>query len=260
MENSINMKNSNSEFQNFMECDFTKHWSFSNFNRQLMTASIINDFYKEHYNLPTVHELGAGDSTIRDLCVNNFKLPYIREIGWKKFDANKDEVNCITLDITSREYEKIIMQDRPDIVIIEEVIEHLSKIDGRELIRTCYENMDSNGLLIVSTPTPPYNGMFENRVWPDDHEEEYKNFEIYHLLNKYFKIEKQIGWSMEKREMNELLENDDFARKIYCRLKDAFPESYIRALLPSLVDNKYNRQMLYVCRRRREEAFKYNVL
>lgn len=255
-ENKINMKNSNSEFQNFMECDFTKHWSFSNFNRQLMTASIINDFYKEHYNLPTVHELGAGDSTIRELCVNNFKLPYIRDIGWKKFDANKDEVNCITLDITSREYEKIIMQDRPDIVILEEVIEHLTREDAYKVIKTIYENVKENSLLILTTPTPPCYGVYEDRVWPTDHAEEFAHIEIEGMLNRYFKIEKSIGWSMEKREMNELLEKDDFARKIYCRLKDAFPESYIRALLPSLVNKEYNRQMLYACRRRREEAFK----
>lgn len=246
-----NTNNSNSEYQDFMECDFRKHWSFSNFNRHLITASAINDFYEENKLPLNIVELGAGDSNLSSMLYYNFNKIAAVSVYYK-FDVDeKYSSHCEIRDITTREFEKELKKIKPNVIILEEVIEHISKTDGKELIRTCYESMKNNGLLIVSTPTPPYTGIFENLVWPDDHEEEYKEYEIYQLLNKYFKIEKRIGWSMEKRDFNEILEFDDFARRVYCKLRGAFPESYIRALLPSLLEEKHSRQMLYICRKRR---------
>ena len=72
-----------------------------------------------------------------------------------------------------------------------------------------------------------------------------------HSFNKFFKVVKQIGWSIEEREFYKALETDDFARKFYCKLKGAYPESFARALLSSLLDNNWCRQQLYVGVKRR---------
>lgn len=247
----MNLNNSNTSFQDFMKCDFNKHWSFSNFNRQLMTASVIKDFQVQLGKPLMVTELGAGDSKIMDICTDNFELEYN---VWAKYDANDKYEDCIVVDIASDEMEKGLDFLKPDVILAEEVLEHLSEDQVDKVLKMCYNNISKNGLFIVSVPTPPFNKLYEDRVWPDDHEKEYSYFEIYSKLNKYFKIENSFGWSMENREFNDAIKTSKFARKVYCRLKGVFPDSYIRALMPALVDVRKCRQVLFVCKKRRKEV------
>ena len=243
----MNLKNSNSEFQDFTECDFNKHWSFSNFNRQMITANII----KERFTNPKVVELGAGDSRIKDIYEKNFKGLYQ---SWHKFDADKKYkgTDCEILDISSFVLACRLEEIKPDVIICEEVLEHLDKPDKiYKVLLRCFNRINDNGIMIISVPTPPFDGKYEDRVWPDDHAWEPINCTMYHSFNKFFKVVKQIGWSIEEREFYKALETDDFARKFYCKLKGAYPESFARALLSSLLDNNWCRQQLYVGIKRR---------
>ena len=57
---------------------------------------------------------------------------------------------------------------------------------------------------------------------------------------------------MEEREYNELLESNDFVMKVYTKLKGAYPESFIRAIIASISPTEANRQVLLICKGRRE--------
>jgi len=246
----VNCKNANQElgFDKFAECDYNLHWSFSNFNRMLMAAGQIARLPQQSWVL----ELGAGSSELEMLVHKNFKrndIKFVKVDGDKQYESNE---SITVLDITSdQSWETIIAQYKEfDAVVLMEVIEHIPEKAQLTLDRI-FKFLKSDGLLLVTTPTPPLNAKYESRVWPTDHEQEFTLNEVYDSINKGFKITKQIGWSLEEREFNALLEENNECMKLYTKLKGAFHESYIRAIIACIAPIEYNRQVLLICKKRR---------
>lgn len=246
----MNCKNANREkgFDRFSECNYNLHWSFSNFNRILMVAGQIAQLPIDS----RVLELGAGSSDLENVVKKNFKrddIKFTKVDGDTRYESNPSITVC---DITSDLF-NTTMHGRLafDAVVFMEVIEHLDK----DFASTMFERIASwlvpEGLLLFTTPTPPQDGMFEDRVWPDDHEIEFTFSEIYGIINKEFKINKEIGWSLEEREYNKVLENNPKLSAIAAKLRGAFPESYIRATIACLSPVQVNRQVFFVCKKRR---------
>ena len=246
----MNCKNANREkgFDRFSECNYNLHWSFSNFNRILMVAGQIAQLPADS----RVLELGAGSSDLENVVKRNFKrddIKFTRVDGDKRYESD----NSITVfDITSDEFNiRCHARLAYDAVVFMEVIEHLDK----EFAATMFERIASwlvpEGMMLFTTPTPPNDGAYEDRVWPDDHEKEFTFSEIYGIINKRFKINKEIGWSLEEREYNKILESDPQMSVIASKLRGAFPESYVRATIACLSPVQVNRQVLFVCKKRR---------
>lgn len=235
-------------FDKFSECDYNLHWSFSNFNRNLMAAGHIARLPQE----AKVLELGAGTSDVENLVKKNFKRNDIRFV---KVDCDKQyesDNEIAVLDITSDEGNDFCMKNgKFDAVVFMEVIEHLAYDNAISIVSKIYNWLKPEGLLLFTTPTPPKNGCYESKVWPEDHEYEFVYEEIYYIINAYFKINKEIGWSLEEREYNQLLEKDVTLSMISSKLREAFPESYIRAIIACLAPVEYNRQIFFVCKKRR---------
>lgn len=246
----MNCKNANREmgFDKFSECDYNLHWSFSNFNRILMVAGQIAQLPVDS----RVLELGAGSSDLENVVKKNFKrddIKFTKVDGDKQYESDK----MITVyDITSEVFNNLCTNQKPfDAIIFMEVVEHLNK----KIVPLMFERIANwlvpEGILLFTTPTPPYEGMYEDRVWPTDHKEEFTNSEIYGIINKEFKVNKEIGWSLEEREYNKLLETDANLSIIASKLRGAFPESYVRATIACLSPVQANRQVLFVCKKRR---------
>lgn len=254
----MNCKNANQElgFDNFSECDYNLHWSFSNFNRMLMAAGQIA-------RLPwqsCVLELGAGSSELEVLVHKNFKrndIKFVKVDGDKQYESNE---SITVLDITSSQgWETIITQCKEfDAVVLMEVIEHVPK-EAQWILDRIFKFLKSDGFLLVTTPTPPLDGRYESRVWPTDHKQEFTLDELYGLITNGFKIIKQIGWSLEEREFNKLLEENIKCMNLYTKLKGAFPESYIRAIIACMAPIEYNRQVLLICKKRRIANGKFKI-
>lgn len=246
----MNCKNANQElgFDKFAECDYNLHWSFSNFNRMLMAAGQIARLPQQS----CVLELGAGSSELEALVHKNFKrndIKFVKVDGDSQYESNE---SITVLDIASyKGWETIITQCKEfDAVVFMEVIEHIPK-EAQWVLDRIFEFLKSDGLLLVTTPTPPLDAKYESRVWPTDHEQEFTLNKVYDSINKGFKITKQIGWSLEEREFNTMLEENSECMKLYTKLKGAFPESYIRAIIACMAPVEYNRQVLLICKRRR---------
>lgn len=246
----MNCKNANQElgFDRFSECNYNLHWSFSNFNRILMVAGQIAQ-------LPSgsrVLELGAGSSDLENIVNKNFGR---KDIHFYKMDGDiqyESDKKITVVDITSEGCNVLCRTLGPfEAVVFMEVVEHLEK----DFISTMFERIASwlkpEGLMLFTTPTPPYDGIYEDRVWPTDHKFECTQSEIYDIINKEFKIIKRIGWSLEEREYNELLESDAALSMMRSKLRGAFPESYIRAIIACLSPVQANRQVFFVCKKRR---------
>lgn len=234
-------------FDKFSESDYNLHWSFSNFNRMLMAAGHIAQLPKHS----KVLELGAGSSDLENLVKNNFKrddVTFIKVDGDKQYENTKIGV----YDIMSDSFEKFCEYcGLFDAVVFMEVVEHLEKNEVLLIFEKISKWLKPEGLLLFTTPTPPYEGMYEDRVWPTDHKFECTFSEIYDIINKEFKINKKIGWSLEEREYNELLESDANLSMMCSKLRGAFPESYVRAIIACLSPIQANRQIFLVCKKRR---------
>lgn len=246
----MNCKNANQElgFDRFSECDYNLHWSFSNFNRILMVAGLIARLPQDS----KVLELGAGSSDLERMVKENFKR---KDIKFVKVDGDaqyESDETITVLDVTSAECFRFCKNAGPfDAVVFMEVIEHLNEWDAKLTIERIACWLKPEGMLFLTTPTPPYNGMYEDRVWPTDHILEFTNSQLCGIINRAFKINKEIGWSLEEREYNKLLESDEFIMRLHGKLRGAFPESYIRAIVASIAPTQANRQVLLVCRKRR---------
>lgn len=246
----MNCKNANQElgFDRFSECDYNLHWSFSNFNRILMVAGLIARLPRES----KVLELGAGSSDLERMVKENFKrkdIEFVKVDG----DAQYESDDTITvLDVTSEVCNSFCKCYGPfDAVVFMEVIEHLEEDDAKLVVERIASWLKPEAMLFLTTPTPPYDGMYEDRVWPTDHNLEFTNSKLYGIINRVFKVNKEIGWSLEEREYNKLLESDEFIMRLHGKLRCAFPESYIRAIIASVAPTQANRQVLLVCRKRR---------
>lgn len=246
----MNCKNANQElgFDVFPECNYNLHWSFSNFNRILMAAGQIAQ-------LPInskVLELGAGSSDLENIVKKNFGR---EDIHFYKMDGDtqyESDEKVTVVDITSETCEAICGTLGPfEAAVFMEVVEHLREDDVVAIFEKISRWLKPEGMLLFTTPTPPYEGMYEDRVWPDDHEKEFTFSEIYGIINERFKINKEIGWSLEEREYNKLLESDPQMSIIASKLRGAFPESYVRAIIACLSPVQANRQIFLVCKKRR---------
>lgn len=235
-------------FDKFSESNYNLHWSFSNFNRMLMAAGQIAQ-------LPLnskVLELGAGTSDLENIVKKNFNR---NDIKFTKVDGDikyESDSSITVLDITSEECYYFCKAYGPfNAVVLMEVIEHIDKELAPLMFKRISDWLVPEGILLFTTPTPPYNGLYEDRVWPTDHKEEFTNFEISDIINKEFKITKGIGWSLEEREYNKLLESSTNLSIIASKLRGAFPESYIRAIIACLSPFEANRQIFLICKKRR---------
>lgn len=246
----MNCKNTNQEkgFDQFSQCNYNLHWSFSNFNRMLMAAGHIAQ-------LPInsrVLELGAGSSDLERIVKENFKRD---DITFTKVDGDeqyKNNTNIIIADITSEEFNKFCIKKEPfDTIVFMEVIEHLDLRCITSIFEKIADWLVPEGLLLFTTPTPPNEGLYEDRVWPDDHKIEFTFSDIYDIINIRFKINKKIGWSLEERDYNELLESNPDLSIIASKLRGAFPESYIRATIACLAPVQLSRQIFFICKKRR---------
>ena len=246
----MNCNNANREkgFDVFSECNYNLHWSFSNFNRILMVAGQIAQLPMDS----RVLELGAGSSDLENVVHKNFNR---KDIHFFKMDGDnryESDEKITVVDITSERCNLLCNTFGPfDAIVFMEVIEHLDKQFAPTMFERIANWLKPEAMLLFTTPTPPYDAMYEDRVWPDDHEKEFTFSEIYDIINKRFKINKEIGWSLEEREYNKLLESDPQLSVIASKLRGAFPESYVRATIACLSPVQVNRQVFFVCKKRR---------
>lgn len=246
----MNCKNANREkgFDVFSECNYNLHWSFSNFNRILMVAGQLAQLPQDS----RVLELGAGSSDLENVVSKNFNR---KDIHFYKMDGDtryESDDKITVIDITSERCDQLCYVLGPfDAIVFMEVIEHLDKRVAPEMFAKIASWLKPEGTLLFTTPTPPLDAMYEDRVWPDDHEKEFTFSEIYGIINKEFKINKEIGWSLEEREYNKILEENPSLSAIAAKLRGAFPESYVRATIACLSPVQVNRQVFFVCKKRR---------
>lgn len=256
----VNTINANKElgFDVMSTLDLNKHWSFSTINRMMLAAYHIS-------KLPIgsrVLEIGAGTSELENLVCTNFKRS---DIIFLKIDADEqyrydDNIDYVG-DVTDvyiwsviENYIKLNMKKFGAVVMME-VVEHIGEDKVKPLLEKIHENwITDEGTLIITTPTPPYNSKYEDKVWPTDHEYEFTLKDVKGLVNNKFKIVHEVSWSMEERDYYKEICSSPFLMEVKAKLERAgFPESYIRAQIAVFATPISGRQILMVGKARRKE-------
>lgn len=257
---SVNTTNANKElgFDKLSDLDYRKHWSFSTFNRMLLAAYHIS-------KLPVgsrVLEIGAGTSELENLVCTNFQRS---DIMFLKIDADEqyryDENIDYIGDVTDAYIRSVIdnyinlNMKKFGAVVMMEVIEHIGEDKVAPLLERIHKDwITDEGTLIITTPTPPYNSKYEDKVWPADHEYEFPLKEVRKLVNNNFKIVNEVSWSMEERDYYTEICKTPFLMELKSRLERAgFPESYIRAQVALFAPPISGRQILMIGKARRKE-------
>lgn len=255
----VNKTNANKElgFDDMSSLDYQKHWSFSTFNRMLLAAYHIS-------KLPInarVLEIGAGTSQLENLVCTNFKrsdIIFIKVDGDEQYKGNYN-IDLVADIMSSRAFSWIenyidLNFTKFHAVVMMEVIEHIGYDNISQLIENIYMSyLVDEGMLILTTPTPPYNARYEDRVWPTDHEYELTYEDVYRQLKPMFKVIHEMTWSLEERDYYKLLCKDSFLMEMKTRLESAgFPESYIRAQIAAVSNPLCGRQYMAICKAKRK--------
>jgi SAM-dependent methyltransferase len=124
--------------------------------------------------------------------------------------------------------------DPVDLILAQEVIEHIPREAGARLVQEAYDRLPDHGVLIISTPAPRKDEG-EEFVFPQDHLFEYSRSELERLVvDAGFKIHKQVGWCGKVADIKKY--GTPEAYELYLRLKanitQAVAVSTIAALYP----------------------------
>lgn len=188
-----------------------------------------------------VLEIGAGTSDLEELVRVNFRRTDIEFIKVDADEQYKEDINGEYLDSNVQSKGKF------NTVIMMVAVEHVGKNKVEPLFEKIYKKwLVDEGILIVTTPTLPYNCLHENKVWPTDYKYEFSSKKIRKIVNIRFKIIHEMSWSIEKRDYYKEICSSSFLMEVKARLEKAdFPESYIRAQIAG-------RQILIIAKARRK--------
>lgn len=141
-------------------------------------------------------------------------------VGFKTMDLDREkEHDYYSLDCVDEKF---------DIVILAEVIEHLGFEEGMELLKKLYDLLAPGGKIIVSTP----NLHHPNRYWDSDHKTPYRYEEISGAL---------VSVGFEAKKIYRIY-NDSFLKRLL-RL-------YVMAPLHSYLDVDFAKSIVVVAARR----------
>ena len=178
MSNKSNLTNANSKFQNFGECDYQKHWSYSILIKNLFICQAL----LEHNR---VIEIGAADSRIKEMLSINFN----HQPQYIKYDYNSMYEGIIKLDVTKGIPQRNGSQDA---IVFSEVLEHLPRDKVGYVMAEINRVLMMKGSLLLTTPTPLSEGEL---VWPDVHDQEYTRDEVLSIVKMAgFRVLHEMPW------------------------------------------------------------------
>ena len=183
---------------------------------ELFTLEHIQDLCKSDNDF--VVDIGCGEPALFSLMSNSMIFPNyigvdIRPDPLKNYGNNS---NCIVIesDITK---DRFIKENSIKVVILSEVLEHLTEDNGKEVIRSIHKILKDDGTLLLTTPINPKS----NNV---DMDAEFKKWDhvTYYEYDKLIDLLNDLGFEVEFYAFNKFIGR----RKTYRNVMSSFINKY----------------------------------
>lgn len=246
-------------YNNLGKIDYNSPWSFANLSRYMIAGTQIYNWHSEFNkdkNQIKILDIGASSATFYKFLRNNFSsfnrpridytgLEYRQssvDDGNKFFDSIKSDVNkghIFQCDLNIESNYSFLKDQKFDIVLCQEIIEHISKDSGLKLLNFISTILSENGILILSTPNPPKKEFSKQEtenfdfMFPEDHIYEYNYNEMKNILIQNFDIKESFGWNCKIRRIKSHVSFADY--ETYKKLKkisDGFANTFLATYYP----------------------------
>lgn len=200
--------------------------TFGKIHQNIVYAHIFRNFFIWKYctNDKYILELGCGNGDMNEILYRNrCRINYvgieinencIKKINNRKFKTNfpslflKKDLTKLPLPFKNKKF---------DVIICTEVIEHITKEEGRNLLIECKRLLKDDGILFLSTPDKK----LSEGIYSKDHIYEYEYEEIKKLIIETgFKIIKIYGCSCKSKHIKNNLNEKE--KELYENLKEYF--------------------------------------
>jgi 2-polyprenyl-3-methyl-5-hydroxy-6-metoxy-1,4-benzoquinol methylase len=148
----------------------------------------------------------------------------------KKFDDEKfKNYEIIKKDLTNID---VKFDNKYDVIICMEILEHLGKESAKQMLKVLYNNLNDNGIIVISSPNPKKeNG--QNFIWPENHIYEFTLDEMKNLLyENNLCILNIFGWCGKANNMKKKF--NDIQDFLYNKFNKAFGSGMSTSLIATL--------------------------
>lgn len=212
-------------------------------------------------------DVGCGEKTFLNFWWNNFDSPGRPRVDYVGLEYRQDVVdkanqgkneksvnrfNVIQFDLNNQSLNNIGQHDKYDIILLQEILEHLDPHIVMSIIEEAKDLLSDRGVLIVSSPNPKKcDG--QNFVWPENHIYEYSLDEMKRILIGFgFEIKRVNGWLGKARYFKKHLTIEE--KNLYNKLKDI--SSGLASALMAFMKPEIAECYIFVCKKETKENLK----
>ena len=194
----------------------------------------------------SILDVGCGKEfpLLRTLYVNKIKPKYY--LGSDIRDVSLDDLHKIMTPNFEHEFQQCnFIEGVPEckyekwsLINFLEVIEHVSKESGIQILENIKNVMDPDTILFVSTPC--FNGKAAG-----NHVYEWEYEELKSQLEEYFEIEAHYGTFASQRDLEPNL--SDSEKQVYDKLKEYYDSNFVSILMSPLYP-QHSRNVIWKCK------------
>lgn len=186
-----------------------------------------------------VLDVGCSSGTFVAFWKHGYSAPSKPKLEYIGLEVDADRVRraievCAPARETTRKWAKVVQHDLvtsrltdnlpagwvPQVIIAQEIIEHIGEKAALRFLKEAFDLLPSGGTLFISTPAPRKEEG-ENWVWPESHAYEFSTAELTELVTKVgFKVTHVAGWFSQGKSRKGITPE---AKSLYKRLSVASP-------------------------------------
>lgn len=187
----------------------------------------------------TILDLGCGKASLRKIMYHNsINMKYIGiDISKSPLEEalnlkSKEPAIYLNYDLNNG---IPLVDNSADVIVCFEIIEHIGKNKGINLLKECYRVLKKDGVLFLSTPNTKY----AENIYTKDHVYEWSDEEIEKELKKLnFIIKMKRGCSIKTKHLKSMLEKDLEMKNLYDRFSKHFEGSILNQFFSTIYPEK----------------------
>lgn len=232
---------------------FSSAWHIAFISRYTSTCTEITKIKRENIeDVVTILDVGCGNKTFYQFWSKSFDSllrPRVDYLGLEYDQEVVDEANVtsgresvskyevVQCDLNTTSFHDIKKHDKYDVILLQEILEHIPKETALKLIKEASELVSDRGFIVISSPNPKKDEGQEF-VWPENHIQEFTLDEMHDMITSNgLSVRRVNGWLGKARYFKKHLSSNNTA--LYNQLKNisqGFAASTIAFLNPRIAE------------------------